>query len=74
MIKVLHQTILDASERILTIDEKTRNKKLQYNINRETAKTSALSSGEIHQHEYLSGEEILPFDQSRVLEQALEIY
>ena len=31
----------------MTIDDKTRDKKLQYNINREAAKISALSSGKI---------------------------
>ena len=37
-------------------------KKLQYNINKEVAKISALSSGKIDKYEYLTGKEILPFD------------
>ena len=32
------------------------------NTNRETTKISALSSGKIDKHEYLTGEEILPSD------------
>ena len=54
---------------IMTIDEKFRYEKLQYNINREAAKTSALSSGKIDEDEYLTGEEILPSDQSEMIEQ-----
>ena len=44
--------------------------KLQYDINREAAKISPLSSGKIDNCEYLIGEEILPPDQRRVIEQA----
>ena len=45
---------------IMTIDDQIDDKKLQYDINRETAKIPALSSGQIDQYEYLTGEEILP--------------
>ena len=44
----------------MTIDDKIKYEKLQYNINREAAKASALSSGKIDKYEYLTGEEILP--------------
>ena len=54
----------------MTIDDKTRDVKIQYNINREPAKISTLSSGKIDKHEYLTGQEILPPDQRRVIEQA----
>ena len=54
----------------MTIDDKIRDEKLQYDINSETAKISALSSGKIDRYEYLTGEEILPPGQSRVIEQA----
>ena len=37
--------------------------KLDYKINREAAKISALSSGKIDKYEYLTGEEILPSNQ-----------
>ena len=47
-----------------------RDEKLQYDINRETAKISALFPGKTDKYDYLTGEEILPFDQRRVIEQA----
>ena len=40
----------------MTIDDRIKNKKLQYNMNRETAKISALSSGKNKKYEYLTGE------------------
>ena len=54
----------------MTIDDKIRDEKLQYDINREAAKMSALSSRKIDIYEYLRGEEILPPDQRRVVKQA----
>ena len=42
---------------------KIKDEKLQYDINREEAKISALSSGKIDKYEYLTGEEILKSDQ-----------
>ena len=53
----------------MTIDDKIRDEKLEYDINREAAKISALLSGKIDKYEYLTGEEILPSDQSRIIEQ-----
>ena len=47
-----------------------KNENLQYEINRKAAKISALSSGKIDQYEYLAAEEILPSNQSRMIEQA----
>ena len=47
----------------MTIDDQIRDEKLQYDINREAAKVSALSSAKIDKHEYLTVEEILPFNQ-----------
>ena len=47
----------------MTVNEKTRAEKLKYNINREAAKISALSSGKINKYEDLTGE-ILTTDQS----------
>ena len=46
----------------MTTDDKIRDEKLKYDINREAAKISALSFGKIDKYEYLTGEEILPFD------------
>ena len=54
----------------MTIDDKIKNEKLHCNINREAAKASALSSGKIDKYEYLTDKEILPSDQSRIIEQA----
>ena len=47
----------------MTIDDKIRDEKLQYDINREAAKISALSSGKIDKYEYLIWEEILSSNQ-----------
>ena len=58
----------------MTIDDTIRDEKLQYDINREAAKISALSSEKIDKYEYLTVEEILPFDQKRVVEQAKFTY
>ena len=45
-------------------DGNIRNEKLQYDINRKVAKISELSSGKIDKYEYLTGEEVLPSDQT----------
>ena len=58
----------------MTTDAKIRDKKLQYYINREKAKISALSSGKIDKYEYVTGEEILPSDQRGLIAQAKFIY
>ena len=57
----------------MTIDDKIRDEKLQYDINREAA-ISALSSGKIDKYEYLTGEEILSPEQRRMIEQAKFTY
>ena len=54
----------------MTNEETIRDEKLQYDINREAAKTSTLTSDEIKEYEYLTGENILPFNQSQMIEQA----
>ena len=54
----------------MIIDNQFKDKKLQYDINREAAKISALSSGKIDKHEYLTDEEILPSNQQQINEQA----
>ena len=43
----------------MTIDDKIRFEKLKYDINREGAKLSALSSEKTDKYEYLTGEERL---------------
>ena len=58
----------------MTINDKIKDEKLQFNINREVAKISALPSGKIDKYEYLTGEKILLSDQSRIVEQAKFTY
>ena len=53
----------------MTIEDQIIDEKLQYDINREAAKTSGLSSGKIDKYEYLTGEEILSSNQQRIIEQ-----
>ena len=60
--------ILDIILIIMAIDDKIKDEKLQYDINREAAKTSALSYGKIYKYEYLTDEEILLSDQTRIIE------
>ena len=48
--------------------------KSQCDINRKASKILALSSSKIDKYEYLTGEELLPSDQSRIIEQAKFIY
>ena len=50
----------------MTINDQIRDEKLQYDINREAAKISALSSNKIGKYEYLIGEEILPSNQKQI--------
>ena len=58
----------------MTINDQIRDEKLQYDINRKAAKISALSSGKIDKHKYLTGEEILPSNQQQIIEQAKFTY
>ena len=58
----------------MTIEDKIRDEKLKFDINREAAKISALPSSKIYKYEYLTGKKILPSDQSRIMEQAKFTY
>ena len=58
----------------MTINNQIRDEKLQYYINGEAAKISALSSGKTHKYEYLTGEDILPSNQQQIIEQAKFTY
>ena len=58
----------------MTIDDKIRDEKLQYNINGKAAKISVLSSSKIDKYEYLTGEKIILSKQRRVIEQAKLTY
>ena len=52
----------------MTTADKIRDEKLQYDINKKVAKISVLSSGKTDKYEYHNGDEILPSDQSRIIE------
>ena len=58
----------------MTIGDMIINEKLEYDINREAAKISALLSGKIDKYEYLTGEETLRSAQRGVMEQAKFTY
>ena len=58
----------------MTINDRIRNEKLRYDIDREAAKISALSSGKLHKCEYLTGEDILPSNQQQMIQQAKFTY
>ena len=58
----------------MKIDDQIRDEKLQHDINKETAKISALSPNKIDKYEYLTGEEILPSNQKQIIEQAKFTY
>ena len=58
----------------MAIEDQIKDEKLEYDINREAAKISALSSGKIDKYEYLTGEEILPSNQRQITEQAKFTY
>ena len=58
----------------MAINDQIRDEKLQYDINREAVKISALSSGKIHKYDYLTGEDILPSNQQQIIEQVKFTY
>ena len=58
----------------MTIDDQIRDKKLQYDIDREAAKISAFSTGKIDKYEYPTGEEILPSNQKQIIDKAKFTY
>ena len=58
----------------MTIEDQIIDKKVQYDINRETAKISALSPDKIDKYEYLTSEEILSSNQQQIIEQAKFTY
>ena len=58
----------------MTINNQIKDEKLQYDINREAAKISALSPGKIQKYEYLTSEDILPSSNQQIIEQARFTY
>ena len=45
-------------EQVKILDDKIKANKAQYDLDREAAKISALSSGELEKYEYLTGEDL----------------
>ena len=58
----------------MSIESQIKDEKLQYDINREAAKISTLSSGKLDKYEYLTDEEILPSNQQQIIQQAKFTY
>ena len=48
------------SKKIKTVDNKIEKNKAQYNLDKQTAKLLALSSGSVGKNEFLKSEDILP--------------
>ena len=65
MIQLYHQIIhyglgrtyykISISEKIKAINNKIEENKVRYNLDRQTAKISALSSGNVNKYEFLTG-------------------
>ena len=51
----------------MAFNDRIRDKKLQYDINRKAAEISGISSGKIDKYEYLNGKEILPSNQQQII-------
>ena len=51
---------MSISEKIKAINNKIDQNKAQYNLDRKTAKISALSSENVSKHEFLTGKDVLP--------------
>ena len=58
----------------MTINDQIRDEKLQWDINRKSAKVSALSSCKIRKYEHLIGEDVLPSNQQLMIQQAKFTY
>ena len=51
---------MSISEKIKTIDNKIEQNKIQYDLDRQTAKISALSSVNVSKYGFLTGKDVLP--------------
>ena len=69
--KILSEQIYNKT---ITIDYQIKDEKQQFDINREAAKMSALSSGKTNRYEYLTGDKMLPYHQKQITEQVKLIY
>ena len=59
---------------MMTINDQIKDEKLQYDINRQVAKISALLSEKLHKYEYLTDEDILPSNQQQIIERTKFAY
>ena len=50
---------MSISEKTKTINNKTEQNKAQFNLDRRTAKISALSSGNVSKYKFLTGKDVL---------------
>ena len=50
---------MSISEKIKAINNKIERNKAQYNLDRQNAKISALSSGNVSKYEFLTGKDVL---------------
>ena len=64
------KNLLEYIIKIMTIEDQIKVEKLQYDIIREAATISALSSVKLDKYEYLTGEEILPSNQQQIIQLA----
>ena len=58
----------------MTIDDHIKDEKLQYDVSREAAKISVLSSGKTNKYKCLTGEEVLPSNQKQIIGQSKFTY
>ena len=49
---------MTVTSQVKILDDKVKTNKAQYDLDRQAAKISALSSGELHKYEYLTGEDL----------------
>ena len=62
---------MSAIDKIKAINNKIEQNKAQCDLDRQTAKISALSSGNVSTYEFLTGKDVLP--EKGLLEQAVEL-
>ena len=62
---------MSVSDKIKTINNEIEQNKAQYNLDRQTAKISALSSGNVSKYDVLTGKDILP--EKNLLEKAASL-
>ena len=70
----MKKSIFKTRKGLKSIDDKIRNEKLQYEINRDAVKISELSSGKSDKYEYLTDEETFPFNHRQIIEQCKSTY